>query len=894
MKQQSLSPLPHGQAWTREYLIRILQVALSVNEYKFTRQATLGWLAVYAGDLPIQLLHAMALWGEERSEQALARVSALCLVDPEYLKAQKLLIVLRESQKGQKTGEGWGAIYALAPQDYPSFPSGAKSLIPDWSKKTAKARQALREGDLPSAAQQIQEAMAYKIETPLAAVTHLRVLITDPETPLMAIHSLAEYYHKTWPECLAPALALADTLIKSGQSEQGVGMLHQAATQDVTGQVARRLWGEEHPYRNLWPEDLQAHLGARIPASVSAALGWNQLPRGADSPHPNPLPRGEGTPSSASSSPRGEGTPSVSPTSSLPRSSAPLPPLPPRSPAPPTEIPPETLQSIQDELEKVARRLGRPSVAKTDGRFPVYVVFSTRRGLEEKYGPKTTQLLRQEMEKLAGAVRGKSAWGAVTVLADDASCMAQFGLKAARACDAWTLKLTLADLDAALGKKGLMIGALLIVGGPEVVPFHRLPNPVEDVDADVPSDNPYATRDENYFIPEWQVGRLPGGTGSDPGPLLSMLRKAANRHLAAENENQKWWKAAWVWLLGLFFHLPERCDSFGYAAEAWKEVSEEIFRPIGDSAGLITSPPYGKDHPIPATATRLGYFNLHGVEDNSPWYGQRDMTQSLAGPAYPIALRPEDIRQENDAPLIIFSEACYGAHLDKRALADSLALKFLDCGSQAIAGSTVTSYGSVAGPLIAADLLGEGFWQYLKQGYSSGEALQKSKIALAHKMHKRQGYLDGEDQKTLISFVLYGDPLASLETARVSQPKSALRSQDSPAQMKTVCDRCGLSENIPADVLKQVRHVVKKYLPGMEDAHLTFGEERGSCSGEGHTCPTSQFGAKSCSHASPHRRVVTMRKDVSIPQNGSEAVHRHYARVTFDEKGKVVKLAVSR
>jgi hypothetical protein len=55
--------------------------------------------------------------------------------------------------------------------------------------------------------------------------------------------------------------------------------------------------------------------------------------------------------------------------------------------------------------------------------------------------------------------------------------------------DPWKLKLALADLDQALSKKGAMIGALLIVGGPDVVPFHKLPNPTDDMDREVYSDN---------------------------------------------------------------------------------------------------------------------------------------------------------------------------------------------------------------------------------------------------------------------------------------------------------------------------------------------------------------------------------------------------------------------
>ena len=54
-----------------------------------------------------------------------------------------------------------------------------------------------------------------------------------------------------------------------------------------------------------------------------------------------------------------------------------------------------------------------------------------------------------------------------------------------------------------------MIGAVLIVGGHSILPFHMLPNPTDDDDDTVYSDNPYTTSDENYLAPEWPVGRLP-------------------------------------------------------------------------------------------------------------------------------------------------------------------------------------------------------------------------------------------------------------------------------------------------------------------------------------------------------------------------------------------------
>ena len=881
MKTHSLSPPSPYQAWSREYLVNLIKVGLSVKKNSFSRLAALSWLSVYPGDLAVQLLYTQSLFREGKIEQAHEKAYHLCQADPEFLAAQKLLTTLEESKPVTvRNRETWGILYALEEKEYPQMALSAKGLLPAWSKKLKKARQAFTRGELELAAQHAHAVMGFELATPLAAITQLVIMAADPTTPPMAIRNLAEHYYKKWPSCLACSLVFADTLIKTNQAEKGVHLLHKIATEDVTGQVARRLWGAEHPYLDLWPTKLQAYLELQIPAEIGAALGWNQLSQGSftattqKTAPPLNLPK---KPQGATATKKEEGE-------------APSP-----SATPPEHIPPETLQSIQKELADVAKKLGRPTLTNRDGRFPIYVIFSAKRGLESKYGPETTKIIQEEARRLAHAVREKPDWGAVVFFADDPSSAAALEVKPAQTRDAWTLKLALADLDTALAKKGMMIGAVLIIGGPEVIPFHRLPNPVDDADTDVPSDNPYATRDENYFIPEWPVGRLPGGAGRDPGLLLSALRGMVDQY--SQRESRSWWKTALEWLVGLFFSRDEKETNFGYAAEAWKKASGEVFRPIGNSDNLFTSPPFGEERPLPALKPGLGYFNLHGVIDNSPWYGQRDMTQTSAGEAYPIALRPEDIQNGQSPPAIVFSEACYGAHLEKRAVDDSVALQFLRRGSRIVAGSTVTSYGSVTGSLIAADLLSNYFWRYLREGFSSGEALQKAKISLARKMHKRQGYLDGEDQKTLISFVLYGDPLTTIRTARSekgSHAKTTGRRQTTPPVVKMVCDKSMVSESLPTDVLKQVRQVVKKYLPGMEGAQLTISEEHGLCAGKGHSCPTSQLGTKSFASPSPQRRVVTMRKSVRVSHNGAKAVHQHYARVTFNGRGKVVKLAVSR
>lgn len=308
-------------------------------------------------------------------------------------------------------------------------------------------------------------------------------------------------------------------------------------------------------------------------------------------------------------------------------------------------------------------------------------------------------------------------------------------------------------------------------------------------------------------------------------------------------------------------------------------------------------------------SVRLGYFNLHGLEDSSNWYGQRDPSEPADLPDYPVALRPEDVKNSGNAPQVVFSEACYGAHIANKEIEDALALKFLSSGSQTVVGSTCTSYGSITTPLIAADLLGHAFWKFLRDGLPAGESLRRAKIHLAREMHHRQGYLDGEDQKTLISFLLLGDPLAHL-SSNSADAKLIMRSLNSPANVQTVCDRHGncktevsnpphpLQDNppVPGKTLAQVKSIVEQYLPGMRDAHVSYARSHATCSGEDHTCPTSTKGVNTRIGKNTENNVITLSKHVekSISPSGPVQTHHHYARLTIDDSGKVIKMAVSR
>ncbi|MGD9093832.1 MAG: hypothetical protein PVF74_13370, partial [Anaerolineales bacterium] len=748
--------------------------------------------------------------------------------------------------------------------------------------------------------------------TPLIAVTHLRLLLTRG-TPAKNLRSLAEFYLQQWPECLQFKLILAEALIEGSQPEKAVALLHQAVANDITAQVAKRLWGEDYPYKSLWPDCLETYIDMPIPASISAVMGWNQLPEGDQVKEIFPdltiintsedaLKTSNTAKMVVEDPPFDEDAPPEINTRSIEESS----------------YVPESLISVQAELEKVADRLNQPGLARSDRRFPVYVVMTSGKGLASKYGKQPTVQLNATMKLLEETVSKRRGWRAMLFYADEGL---DPHVKPAKYNDPWALKLALTDLDACLKKKGEMIGAVLIVGGPEIVPFHHLPNPVDDADDDIPSDNPYGTRDENYFIPEWPVGRLPGGAGRDIAPLMSSLTDLTNYHAAQAkvHESLPWYRRLWENLANwLGRRSPNgrssrrKRSSFGYTAAIWRRTSTKVFRPIGEPRALHVSPPLAvsSEKPAPLPSAHLGYFNLHGLIDAVEWYGQSESfsvkgngrTKQISNPDpneniedYPIAVRPQDIVNSGQAPKVVFSEACYGAHIIGKSIEEALALKFLQAGSQAVVGSTCTAYGSVNTPLTAADLLGYSFWNFLKKGNPAGEALRRAKIALAREMHRRQGYLDGEDQKTLISFVLYGDPLA--QPLGPSQAKSFSRTRKPVNNVKTICDRVredDLSQPVPQEVMVYVKNIVEQYLPGMEGAEVSMSREHLYCDSSNHTCPTAQIHSKSTTQdgnlPDHKRRLVVLSKEVV----NATHIHQHYARITLDENNKLVKLVVSR
>lgn len=873
----------------RKQFLELYRSSIASGERGYARSIATDWLATWPGDQGLrtflaELEHSMKLTGT-----AIARLEEVVLADPESQPAYQALADILE----QNGDPARAAVYrACATSLNSAVPAGPPNG-PSWQAPLQGAIQALKQGKPEAALAEIQTVLACDLGLPLPLLIAAKIHIARGDDRSAA--SIARLGHDRWPETVAFNLMIALAALNASDGERGLAALHRAAAQDPTGEIAARFLGDSHPYRSIWPEKLEMKILRPIPERTSKAIG-KTLSEQADPVPDSRVPTGSVPAPALQEQERAiqddfedEAMPQPEPWEAYdgPDPGEDLAPQPPRS---------ADSVAFQDSLQRMSARYNLPRPTDNrDARRPAYLIMSSRSRLMQVFGEAAFDRIDEAARKLAAAVRGRQGWQAHLVYVDDPGSMKSFGLSPVDPTNAWQIKLRLADLDQALSSRGEMIGALYILGGHQIIPFHMLPNPTDDVDEEVPSDNPYATTDENYFAPEWPVGRAPSDGNSNL--IVKMLQQAAQDHQAGGRAGLSPTERARLWLAnrlgGLFRVSPH---SIGYSASIWKKASLSVFRSIGEPRSMLTSPPV-EAAALPPIALRpsvLSYFNLHGLQDAPEWYGQRDPVRDRKVKVeFPVALRTEDVVNGGRAPKIVFTEACYGAHVLDKEIDSAMALKFLDSGSHAVVGSTKISYGSITPPLIAADLLGRLFWGNLNRLLPAGEALRRAKLQLATEMHRRQGYLDGEDQKTIISFVLYGDPLYSVPFApRQPGRKTIVRSTERPKTMKTACAKGGAlqQDDLDPQAKARVEEIVARYLPGMSGAACRIRDQHQGCQGDDHVCPSNQVGMKGLPQSGMQTRVISLSK--RIPYQGVE--HPHFARVTLDHAGRILKLAVSR
>lgn len=890
------NPMDYLHSLDRYRFLTILNAANECEELLFAKQAAMLWLVNYPGDLYVQYQQAKTIAKLGKLKEATSMLKSILVLDPMFIEPYQDLIALLEEKENVSTYKN--ILYYLTNQTQGDSPHE------DWLEQLWIARQAYAQKDYIEANLLLHQSMVQSPNSAIPGILHLKIAHSMQNQEMLS--TLSEIYYERWPDCLQINIIKALADMDSGKESQAVERLHWVAAHDSAGQVVKRLMGENHRFQNLWPDRMEVFFDLSIPGSVSGFLGWNQLgsgmleiPEFKITPTPEKFveTKGKHTQSEVQS-PQSIGTKQDEIESGESKQDPLYEILEPSRHKDTGKVKnnpkqhyatEEDFKEIQKTFQHLAKRFKKSDLERSDNRSPVYVILTSKKQLESIYGPNTALVIDELLQNLESLIQNLPDWGALLFYPDDPAQMSALNLKPKLAKDPWQIKLSLSELDQALGSKGEMIGAVLIVGGPEIIPFHHLPNPTHDSDLDVPSDNPYSTVDENYFIPQWPVGRLPGETGSDAGLLLAQIRNLIFEY-EKRNKNTKKGFLIFSSLYNWFFHLISNLTStkktrkLGYAAEIWHEAAKGVYKTVDNPKNLKLSPPNhaGTIRLNGASGHQLGYFNLHGVADGPNWYGQKDFSSEAAGPDYPIALSPKLFDEHQPSPELVLTEACYGAHVANKHHEEALSLKFLDTGTKTLVGSTCIAYGAVTLPLIAADYLAEMFWRKVKEGQPVGYALIQAKLSLAEEMTRLQGFLDGEDQKTILSFVLFGDPLG-VHDGITAMPKPLFRMKKHPT-VRTMSD----SDLEPADknretpyiVNRQVKKIVKKYLPGLQNAQMQVNKSK-----------TMQKSDQPDDAGQSGRYVVTLQKSYEANQN---MVHRHFARMTFDKKGKLMKFTISR
>ena len=756
----------------RSQIITLSNAGYQLGQYGESKKVLVAWLHKYPNDLWIRYRLAIILYKLGEFENAIRLCELIVSEDPEFY-------------------EVWGLLAVLYPEmssDRRLAEYRARKLQNNEEKKETGLKRLFKKGSQSDEGDLSIENDEFDI---LTAVNNAKLLVNDPD--YVSNFRILGIYNRRWPKTIQFKLILGHILNQMQRDDEGMGIIQSAVNADITGQVGKRIWPDSNPYKNLWADQDALFMdteGIRLPAAVVRLAGLenfsslcdaSELANEADETSSRALIDDSDTPAEERPAEAGYNYEDV-PLSSEPSTE----PAPAETPAQPAKKKNKGDSQLFGE-EKVlldepglisgkggifsgkvfSKKNASESIpigeyvyklkeGDSDNRKPVYVIMSSVAGLNKKYGANNKDFINNEMNAVADAVSNRKGWSARVFYPDEYASVGASGPTAK------LLHQALVKLDNTLKEDGQMIGALLIVGDDDVVPFFRLKNPAEDSDTEVPSDAPYGVLDsDRCYEMQWPVGRLPGDNTKDPGFLLEQLRNIQDFHIlkySSQKTVEKPKKNAKK-------NAKKTGKCFGYTAAAWITPSTIVYKTIADTSSLSVCPATtSANFPLSSfDSCDYAYFNLHGIKGQPNWYGQKKNGDTSAGPRIPTALEISNVINIQNTPKVVFAECCYGAETIKRLEKNCMSLHFLGKTTRVFVGSTTIAYGALNSNLTAADLLGYLFWKHLLTGISCGEAFRRAKKNMATEMELKNGGLDSEIQKTLLSFVLYGDPLYTVD-----------------------------------------------------------------------------------------------------------------------------------
>lgn len=358
----------------------------------------------------------------------------------------------------------------------------------------------------------------------------------------------------------------------------------------------------------------------------------------------------------------------------------------------------------------------------------------------------------------------------------------------------------------ALAKK-LVPDYIVILGGDDVVPYFVIANPSfdpkGDTDKTVSTDNPYACSrayraktPSSYLVPDRVVGRipdLPAAAGAGDAALIV-----------------KFLKTATDWKPRARTHYASTTSAYATCCEEWKGAGLATMRYLGfPEKELMISPPTG-DASASARkrlARPLHFTKGHGSEIDAHFYGQK-------GNSYPEVLFSTTVASRAGAGTLVGAMCCYGAQVysptDPVATppgALPMSVSYLKTGATGFVGSTKIAWVGLD-EMMCADWIVGYYLRKCLDGASTGRALLEAKQDYLQYLQKQGHEPDTADEKTIIEFVLLGDP--ALHPVEGSLPAA-------PTRAASRVDAGALSR---ATVLRSDRRAARAVIAAQVDSAL--------------------------------------------------------------------------
>ncbi len=739
-------------AINRQSIITLSNAAYQLEDYSQARHIMIAWLKKYPNDLWLRYRLAIVLYKMGEYDSAIRLCELIVNEDPEFVEVWGLLAILYPELSEDRKNAERHAFRLKAKESDRNKKKGLFARI----RKSPETESLIVEDDFDC----------------LTAIDNAKAMLNDPDDE--SNYRILGIYHKRWPKAIQFKLVLGHILNRLGRVNEGMQILQGTVESDLIGQVSKRIWGDSNPYASLWTDlDKLEYDGETLNLSnevIRLAGLSNVLPL---NPDEEPLENEEMSPEETLS----EDSPDIDIEDQFEEEI---------EPQPHEEIR-EALPGYENNKRKFLFRKGPQSSSDhqpigeyvyklaeddADNRIPVYVVMSTISGLSRKYGDNNKAFVDSAMKSVADAVTRRSGWNARVFYPDELLSVPASGITPEM------IHQQLLKYDESLRSENKRIGALLIVGGADVVPYFTLPNPANDDDLAVPSDAPYAsTSITNCFEMLWMVGRIPGDDSKDTGLLLKQLRDITQYHLSQADSVKSVGKKQGG--NSEYKSYRKSYKTFGYTCASWQVPSTLIYKTISDISSLMISPSTTSSNLETSRLDRcdLAYFNLHGIKGLPNWYGHKKPDDTTSSPRVPVALEIRNLASIEQTPKIIFTESCYGAESKGRNESNAICLHCLGKTTRVFIGSSTIAYGALGEKLTGADLLAYLFWKHLATGVTAGEAFRRAKKSISVETESQNGGLEPDVQKTLLSFLFYGDPLYTNDDAAditdmMQRPKS--------------------------------------------------------------------------------------------------------------------------